>query len=106
MSEGRLLLLLKKCPRCDEDHENLEMHAFTNPPQFLADQSVIDGQWFKSTYGFWVICPTTEEPALITSGPPGLIAESKYLACWWTGVHRTLDGDDLCRDCLQKIPAR
>jgi hypothetical protein len=42
--------LLENCARCNESHENLEFHQFTNPVRDLTH---------------WTLCPITKEPILM-----------------------------------------
>jgi hypothetical protein len=45
---------IKECARCGEDHAApLQWHEFTNPTPIAR---------------FWTMCPTTEQPLLLTGG--------------------------------------
>ena len=49
---------IRKCARCGEDHEQLEMDAFVRPPRVLSNDEVV-----VATH--WALCPKTAQPVMI-----------------------------------------
>lgn len=66
MSNDKLTIDISHCARCDEDHNALEFNRFKKYP-FEESNGTF--------YDYWALCPTLQEPILLTVTEGNLSAE-------------------------------
>lgn len=59
---GTLIVSIKNCARCAEDHPDMTFHRLHRP---MVVDFELDGLEGRRTYQYWAMCPKQQEPILM-----------------------------------------